>query len=235
MAVNKVVLGNNTLVDLTGDTVTADKLAVGATAHASNGEVVNGTLDTYTKTEIDSLLDDKISEYSDAVLGNFRSTGATNLGNGAVNITATALPAQSNVAVQGSCNLYGNVQIGSASGGSGALPSFNIYNPANFAGGVVADTLFKLIDVSGGISIAKGDGNGGDDLTSAEWTAVLAAGYVPVAIAAVYSGSSYWPLYQAAIKQDLSGIHISIRRFDGTVSSATVINATARVLFVKMS
>lgn len=133
------------------------------------------------------------------------------------------------------------VAVGKRSAGTESNPLFEVaypaklYAPVDMSGGVVADTLFKLIDVEGGITIAKGGGSGGEDLTSAEWTAALAAGYVPVAIAAVYSGSSYWPLYQAAIKQDLSGIHISIRRFDGTVSSATTITATARVLFVKMS
>ena len=33
MAINKVVYGTNVLIDLTADTVTADKLAQGITAH----------------------------------------------------------------------------------------------------------------------------------------------------------------------------------------------------------
>lgn len=43
MAVNKVVYDGNTLIDLTGDTVTADKLAVGYTAHGANGVQLTGT------------------------------------------------------------------------------------------------------------------------------------------------------------------------------------------------
>ena len=43
MAVNKVVYGNTVLVDLTSDTVTADKLYSGVTAHAKDGTVVTGT------------------------------------------------------------------------------------------------------------------------------------------------------------------------------------------------
>lgn len=43
MAVNKVVYGTTVLVDLTGDTVTADKLLKGATAHDASGEQVTGT------------------------------------------------------------------------------------------------------------------------------------------------------------------------------------------------
>lgn len=42
MAVNKVVYGGKTLIDLTGDTVTTDKLLKGITAHGKDGEVVTG-------------------------------------------------------------------------------------------------------------------------------------------------------------------------------------------------
>lgn len=44
MAVNKVVLGNSTLIDLTGDTITADKLAQGITAHDASGAAITGTM-----------------------------------------------------------------------------------------------------------------------------------------------------------------------------------------------
>lgn len=42
MSVNKVVYGGKTLIDLTGDTVTADKLLSGITAHGKDGELVTG-------------------------------------------------------------------------------------------------------------------------------------------------------------------------------------------------
>ncbi len=41
--INKVVYGGEVLVDLTADTVTADKLAQGATAHDKSGAVITGT------------------------------------------------------------------------------------------------------------------------------------------------------------------------------------------------
>lgn len=44
MAVNKVVYNGDTLLDLTGDTVTVNTLAEGVTAHAANGEEIVGTL-----------------------------------------------------------------------------------------------------------------------------------------------------------------------------------------------
>ena len=43
MAVNKVIYGGNVLIDLTADTVTADKLAEGVTAHDQSGAPITGT------------------------------------------------------------------------------------------------------------------------------------------------------------------------------------------------
>lgn len=44
MAVNKVVFGENILIDLSGDDITAEKLLSGATAHAADGSPITGTL-----------------------------------------------------------------------------------------------------------------------------------------------------------------------------------------------
>lgn len=44
MAVNKVTYGGETLIDLTGDTVTADTLAKGVTAHDASGAEIIGTM-----------------------------------------------------------------------------------------------------------------------------------------------------------------------------------------------
>ena len=44
MAYNKIVYGGDTLIDLTSDTVTADSLAEGITAHGRDGVIINGTL-----------------------------------------------------------------------------------------------------------------------------------------------------------------------------------------------
>lgn len=43
MAVNKVIYGNTTLIDLTSDTITASDLASGKTAHDKSGAVITGT------------------------------------------------------------------------------------------------------------------------------------------------------------------------------------------------
>ena len=42
MAINKVIYGGNTLIDLTGGSVTKDKLLTGYTAHDKSGEVIEG-------------------------------------------------------------------------------------------------------------------------------------------------------------------------------------------------
>lgn len=42
--VNKVVLGSDTLLDLTSDTVTPETLLIGTTAHNAKGETITGTL-----------------------------------------------------------------------------------------------------------------------------------------------------------------------------------------------
>ena len=43
MAISKVIYGGETLIDLTADTVTADKLLSGTKAHGANGEQIVGT------------------------------------------------------------------------------------------------------------------------------------------------------------------------------------------------
>lgn len=45
MAINKVEFSGNTLIDLTGDSVTPETLALGATAHDASGQQIQGTLD----------------------------------------------------------------------------------------------------------------------------------------------------------------------------------------------
>ena len=43
MAISKVIYGGQTLIDLTVDTVTADKLLSGTTAHGKDGELITGS------------------------------------------------------------------------------------------------------------------------------------------------------------------------------------------------
>lgn len=45
MAINKVVYGNTVLIDLTADTITADKILASYTAHDQTGAIITGTCD----------------------------------------------------------------------------------------------------------------------------------------------------------------------------------------------
>lgn len=57
MEISKVIYGGRTLIDLTSDTVAADYLYTGITAHAADGTRVSGT-----------LLDGDLLEYGDPTL-----------------------------------------------------------------------------------------------------------------------------------------------------------------------
>lgn len=50
--VNKVQYGGNTLIDLTSDTVVADKILSGYTAHDKSGATITGTITTKTANDI---------------------------------------------------------------------------------------------------------------------------------------------------------------------------------------
>lgn len=55
MAYNKIVFGSETLIDLTADTISADKLASGITAHDKSGEAITGT-NTYDSDTTDATV-----------------------------------------------------------------------------------------------------------------------------------------------------------------------------------
>lgn len=73
MAVNKVVMntpnGEQTLIDLTGDTVTPEALAKGAIAHNASGEVVTGTMPTTTVLYTPQTLTDAQKEQARQNIG----------------------------------------------------------------------------------------------------------------------------------------------------------------------
>ena len=48
MAINKVDLGNQNLIDLTQDTVSPEKMAKGTTAHDKSGNIIEGKMSTET-------------------------------------------------------------------------------------------------------------------------------------------------------------------------------------------
>ena len=92
MAVNKVIYGGNTLVDLTGDTVTANDLAEGITATGANGDKVVGVMtkgEIATNSEIDNAL-------NLAGTGTIPSGGVVSIAQGGTGAT-TAAQARANL------------------------------------------------------------------------------------------------------------------------------------------
>lgn len=51
MGRSKVIFGDEVLIDLTADTVTPDKLLIGATAHSADGDLINGECDFDANTQ----------------------------------------------------------------------------------------------------------------------------------------------------------------------------------------
>jgi len=67
MAINKVVYGDRTLIDLTNDTITAAKLLDGETAHDASGRMITGYL-MQTSVNVNNGSVSKISGTTDDYL-----------------------------------------------------------------------------------------------------------------------------------------------------------------------
>lgn len=82
--VNKVVYGNKTLIDLTSDTVTKDKILSGFTAHDKSGAIITGNCDfdvnsTDATVAVAEILDGKTAYARGAKLvGTMPNKGAVN-------------------------------------------------------------------------------------------------------------------------------------------------------------
>lgn len=82
MAINKIIYGGQTLIDLTGDTVTIDKMLKGTTAHDKTGEVITGTCtfdsDTTDATvSADEILEGEIAySQKNRLVGTMKNNGA---------------------------------------------------------------------------------------------------------------------------------------------------------------
>lgn len=86
MAINKVIYGETTLIDLTADTVTADKILTSYTAHDASGATITGTC-TFDANTQDATI--KVAEMLDGKTAYARGTKLTGTmpNNGAVSLT----------------------------------------------------------------------------------------------------------------------------------------------------
>lgn len=83
MAISKVVYGGQTLMDLTADTVTKDKILTGYTAHGADGEKITGTCDYDSNTQDATAADSEILKGKTAYVKGTKKNG-TMVNNGAV-------------------------------------------------------------------------------------------------------------------------------------------------------
>lgn len=166
MGINKVVYGGKTLIDLTGDTVTADKLLEGVTAHGKDGEVVTGAC-TF---DVDS--NDANAAVAEVLKGKTAYARGTKIvgtmpNNGAVTGTIKTLT-ESYVIAQGYHDGSGTVTIdsaeqaklvakniregitilgveGSMSGSEGMKPQAKTVTPSNSQQTILPDTTYNCL------------------------------------------------------------------------------------------
>ena len=109
MAANKVVYGTTVLIDLTADTVTADKILASYTAHDQSGNSITGTCD-FDVNSGDATV--KVAEMLDGKTAYARGTKLTGTmpNRGAVNLTIDTINGEVTVA-QGYHDGGGKVSI----------------------------------------------------------------------------------------------------------------------------
>lgn len=107
--VNKVVYGSTTLIDLTTDTVTADKIIASYTAHDAAGNVITGTCDFDVNSQDATV---KVAEILDTKTAYARGTKlvGTMPNNGGVALTISKLTDEISIA-QGYHDGSGKVTI----------------------------------------------------------------------------------------------------------------------------
>lgn len=90
MAISKVIYGGNTLIDLTADTVAANKLLKDYTAHGADGEPITGTCDYDANTQDATASDTEILLNKSAYVKGTKKTGKMP-NNGAVTLNIATL------------------------------------------------------------------------------------------------------------------------------------------------
>ena len=163
MAISKVIYGGNTLIDLTGDTVKADKLLKGYKAHGADGEVINGACEFDANTQDATATDAEILAGKTAYNKGNKITGAMK-NNGAV-AGKISTKAGKYTVPQGYHDGSGTVQIDSTEQAK--------LIPANIREGIT------ILGVAGSMSSTEGEKGQEKTVTptASEQTVVPDAGY----------------------------------------------------------
>ncbi len=86
MAINKVIYGDTVLIDLTADSVSADKILASYTAHDATGTTITGTCDYDSNTQDATVKVAEILEGKTAYARGTKLTGSMS-NNGSINLT----------------------------------------------------------------------------------------------------------------------------------------------------
>ncbi len=109
MATNKVVYGNTVLIDLTADTVTADKILANYTAHDASGAIVKGTCEYDVNSQDATIAVAEMLTGKTAYARGTKLTG-TMPNNGAISLTISDIDDEISIA-QGYHDGSGKVSI----------------------------------------------------------------------------------------------------------------------------
>ena len=146
MANSKVVFGEEVLMDLTGDTIAADKLLAGITAHGADGEAITGTCTFDANTQDATAAAAEILSGKTAYKKGAKVTG-TMVNKGAVNLTITAKAGKAAIP-QGYHNGSGVTILGVAgtmSGTEGVKAQSKSVTPSKTAQTVLPDSNYNYL------------------------------------------------------------------------------------------
>ena len=137
MAVNKVVFGGETIINLTNDTVTPDTLAKGITAHDASGKAITGRMSQTGGEAMES-------HYFEGTLGNYPYYVWVDIypNNRAHWYGYTKNPSALSGTQIGSSGIY-RITTGAA------FPGLRLCNPPTTALGTIEGYVYKPVDVSG--------------------------------------------------------------------------------------
>ncbi|MBR5574381.1 MAG: hypothetical protein IKW35_07805 [Paludibacteraceae bacterium] len=166
MAISKVIYGGQTLIDLTADTVTADKVLEGYTAHGADGEKITGacTFDadtsdaTATAAEILSgkTAYNKANKVTGSMKNNGAVTGTISTKEGVYTVPQGYHDGSGKVAIASAeqsklipDNIRGGITIlgvtGSMSGTEGAKPQAKSVTPTTSEQVIVPDSGYNYL------------------------------------------------------------------------------------------
>lgn len=175
MAVNKVIYGGNTLVDLTGDTVTAADLADGVKATGADGNPVIGlmqkvTIDAELSTTSTNPVQNKvIKEALDGKLGK-NETAAAAIKDGAGNTISTTYASKADVSALLSTKLGVNSTAYAATRDGAGNNIVDTYAKKTDISGFVKTVNGTAPDASGNVTINVSGGGGVSTSESNTWT-----------------------------------------------------------------